>query len=244
MIDKQSPLPIYYQIQELIRKKIDKKEWQTGDVLPSERIFAEQYEVSRMTVRQAVTELVNEGLLRREKGRGTFVAEQKFTQTLQGLTSFTEDMKERGLKPSSRLISFNVREAAGKTARVLGLNDGEAVYEIQRIRLADDSPMAMETTYISKKLIPGLTKNIVQHSIYEYVEAELGLAIGYGEQSLEAALAMKKEAELLEIELNDPVLLISRITHLQDKTPFEYVKSAYRGDRYKFSIQMPRNEQK
>ncbi|MFB4163819.1 GntR family transcriptional regulator [Alteribacillus sp. JSM 102045] len=241
MIDKSSPLPIYYQIQEMIRKKMDAGEWQPGDMLPSERIFAEEFEVSRMTVRQAITELVNEGLLRREKGKGTFVAEKKLEQTLQGLTSFTEDMKARGFEPGNILNYFRVSEANSDTAKALNMKAGEKVYEMQRIRLADKEPMALETTFIHADLIKGLSEKVAGKSLYSYIENEQNLKIGFANQTLESAIAAEKEAELLGIQAGDPILWISRMTHLQDGTPFEYVKSAYRGDRYKFSIHMPRD---
>ncbi|WP_158735722.1 GntR family transcriptional regulator [Alteribacillus sp. YIM 98480] len=242
MIDKSSPLPIYYQIQEMIRKKMNAGEWEPGDMLPSERIFAEEFEVSRMTVRQAIIELVNEGLLRREKGKGTFVAEKKLEQTLQGLTSFTEDMKARGFEPGNILNYFRETQASSDAAKALNINENAKVYEMQRIRLADKEPMALETTYINANLIKGLTEEHAGKSLYQYIEKELNLKIGFADQTLESAVAGKNEAVLLNIKKGDPILWISRLTHLQDDTPFEYVKSAYRGDRYKFSIHMPRDE--
>ncbi|MGY4688717.1 GntR family transcriptional regulator [Salibacterium sp. K-3] len=240
MIDKNSPLPIYYQIQEMIRKKIDTGEWQPGDMLPSERIFSEDFDVSRMTVRQAVTELANEGLLQREKGKGTFVAEPKIEQPLQGLTSFTEDMKARGLEPASVLIQYTLRTAPLKVAEALHAPKDLQVYEIQRIRLADDVPMAYETTFINREISGDIPEDVENRSIYHFLEANRGLHIVDGEQTFEASLASREEAERLDIQEGDPVLLIQRITYLEDGRPFEYVKSAYRGDRYKFTIKMPR----
>ncbi|SDH26844.1 GntR family transcriptional regulator [Alteribacillus persepolensis] len=241
MIDKNSPLPIYYQIQEWIRKKMDDGEWEPGDMLPSERIFAEQFNISRMTVRQAITELVNEGLLRREKGKGTFVAEKKLEQPLQGLTSFTEDMKARGFQPGNKLYEFRVTPPSRDVADALNMKKTDSVYELERVRLADNKPMALEMTSIHAGVVTNLSKDIAQSSLYNYIEQTLGLTIGHASQTLESALAGEKEAELLQIEAGDPILWISRKTHLQDGTPFEYVRSAYRGDRYKFSIHLPRS---
>ncbi|MDQ0298062.1 GntR family transcriptional regulator [Salibacterium salarium] len=240
MIDKTSPLPIYYQIQEMIRGKIDSNEWEPGDMLPSERIFAESYDVSRMTVRQAVTELVNEGLLRREKGKGTFVLEPKIEQTLQGLTSFTEDMRKRGLKPGSKLVKYNLDNPSLKFAEMLQMQGDQQLYEIKRLRLADEVPMALETTYMNKELVGELPEDIENHSLYYILEAEKGLKLGNGEQTFESSLARQEEADYLDIQVGDPVLLIKRMTYLEDGTLFEYVKSVYRGDRYKFTIKMPR----
>ncbi|WP_079474738.1 GntR family transcriptional regulator [Marinococcus halophilus] len=238
-INKKSPLPIYYQIQEMIREKLENGEWPPGYMLPSERIFAEEFDVSRMTVRQAVTELVSEQLLTREKGKGTFVAEPKLEQTLQGLTSFTEDMKARGMKASSELQLFQMEEADTATARLLQL-EGRSVYRMERLRLADHKPMALENSYLNADMFPGLGEEAASGSIYNRLEQEYGITIGSADQSLEASLASEREAELLGIVPGAPVLLISRTTYTADGAPFEHVISSYRGDRYKFRIHMPR----
>ncbi|WP_022793479.1 GntR family transcriptional regulator [Marinococcus halotolerans] len=238
-INKKSPLPIYYQIQEMIRGKLESGEWPPGYMLPSERIFAEEFDVSRMTVRQAVTELVSEQLLTREKGKGTFVAEHKIEQMLQGLTSFTEDMKARGMKASSELQLFQMEEADAATARLLQLKGG-SVYRMERLRLADNKPMALENSYLHAEMFPGLGKEAASGSIYNRLEQDYGITIGSADQSLEASLASEREAELLGIAPGAPVLLISRTTYTADGEPFEHVISSYRGDRYKFRIHMPR----
>src|SRR3954471_13942573 len=108
MINKNSPIPIYYQLEGYIKELIENGELQPGDVLPPEREYAEKYQISRMTVRQAFTQLVNEGYLYRLQGKGTFIAERKIEKPLQGITSFTEDMKARGLTPGSQLINFKI----------------------------------------------------------------------------------------------------------------------------------------
>ncbi|MCD5325882.1 MULTISPECIES: phosphonate metabolism transcriptional regulator PhnF [Pontibacillus] len=235
MLDKRSPLPMYYQIEEHIKQQIQKGAFLPGEMIPSERELSETYDVSRMTVRQSITNMVNDGILYREKGRGTFVAEQKIEQTLQGMTSFTEDMKARGLVPSSRLLHFDVVPAQPEMAEKLGLQEEEELFLIQRIRFADGEPMAVETTFIPAKLVPGLSKDIVQGSLYEYMEAKHGYKIGRATQVIEATIVDQQEAELLQVPLSSPVLVIERNSFLTDGTPFEVVKSAYRADRYKFS---------
>lgn len=152
MINKNSPIPIYYQLGEQIKALIEKGELKPGDALPPEREFAEKYQISRMTVRQAFTQLVNEGYLYRMQGKGTFVAERKIEQLLQGVTSFSEDMKARGLEPSSELIRFEMQPAAASIAEQLSIDESDPVYEIERIRLADGVPMALETSYLPVKL--------------------------------------------------------------------------------------------
>lgn len=241
MIDKSSPLPIYYQIEEQLKKQIENGELKPNDSLPSEREFAERFEISRMTVRQAINNLVNDGYLYRQKGRGTFVSEKKLEQQLVGLTSFTEDMKARGMVPSSKLLSFEIIAASEKIAEQLQISLHAPVYEIKRIRLADDVPMALESVYVSANLVKGLTESIVNDSLYRYIEEELGLKIGEANQTLESILASETEVNHLGISSYSPVLLIQRNTYLQDGTPLEVVKSSYRADRYKFTINMTRS---
>lgn len=187
-----------------------------------------------MTVRQAINNLVNEGYLYRQKGRGTFVSKQKVEQRLHGLTSFTEDMLERGMKPSSKLLSFEVIPAGLETASHLKLKKNAPVYEIKRVRLADDVPMALETTYVPANLVKGLTEEIIHQSLYSYIEEKLNLVISEAFQQIEASIAKESEIKHLQIEKGSPILLILRTSYLHDGTPFEFVKSAYRADRYKF----------
>lgn len=239
-IDKDSLLPIYYQIEEGMKELIATEELKPGDVVPSERELAERYNVSRMTVRQAINNLVNDGYLVRQRGKGTFVANSKIEQGLQGLTSFSEDMRARGMNPSSKLLEFNLIQAPAAIAIKLAINEGEPIYELKRIRLADDLPMAYEMLYISQQLVPNLTKEIVSSSIYEYIENELKINITKGEQSLEASIARKNEAAILQIKEGAPVLLIERTSYMDNQKPLEFVQSVYRGDRYKFKIEMER----
>ncbi|KGA97670.1 GntR family transcriptional regulator [Alkalihalobacillus alcalophilus ATCC 27647 = CGMCC 1.3604] len=240
MIDKSSPLPIYYQIEEQIKQQIVSGILEPGDMLRSEREYAEYYQVSRMTVRQAINNLVALGLIYKKKGSGTFVQEQKIEQALHGLTSFTEDMKTRGLEPSSHLIDFKIVPASQGIATELKIKEHTPVYEIKRIRLGDDVPIAIETNIIPANLVLGLTEEIVINSLYNYIENKLHLRIGNATQIIESATANKTEAELLEIEKQSPILLIERKTYLTDGTPLEIVKSSYRGDRYKFMININR----
>lgn len=241
MINKQSPVPIYYQIEEQIKQLIETGEYKPGDMIPSEREYTEKYDISRMTVRQAITNLVNEGYLYREKGKGTFVAKKKIEQPLIGLTSFTEDMKARGMVPESRLIEFDIIPADATVAHNLELNDGDTVYKISRVRLADNVPMAVETSCIPTKLVQGLTESIVDRSVYDYIENTLNLKIDYATQTVESALVRENERRLLKINENVPIMLIQRNTFLEGGTPIEYVKSSYRADRYKFIVHMSRN---
>lgn len=240
MINKKSHVPIYYQLEEEIKKLIKEKQLQPGDLIPSEREFSEMHSISRMTVRQAINNLTSEGILEKERGKGTFVAQYKLEQSLQGLTSFSEEMKARGMEPSSRILSFQRVKATNEIASKLEIDEGAEVYKINRIRLADSIPMAYEISYLPVDLLPHLIEERVSNSLYEYVEQELKQTIKKATQSIEASAATKEEASILEIEEQSPVLLFHRTGYMENQKPFELVKSIYRADRYKFFIQMER----
>ncbi|TCT17567.1 GntR family transcriptional regulator [Melghiribacillus thermohalophilus] len=240
MINKESPIPIYYQLQEHLKTKIENGELKSGDPIPSEREMAEKYEISRMTVRQAVNNLVNEGLLTRSKGRGTFVADKKIEQPLMKLTGFSEDMKRRGIEPGSKLISFDVIKASKKVSKHLNINEGDSVYQISRLRLGDGDPMAYEVSYLPEKRITKIPEDNIRGSLYSFIEECLGLKIERAIQTLEPSFATALESDMLTIEKGSPVLLLERTTFLHDDVPIEYVKSIYRGDRYKFIAEMRR----
>jgi GntR family transcriptional regulator len=240
MIDKNSPIPIYHQLEEGIKQLIESGQLKPGDGLPSEREYSDKYGVSRMTVRQAIINLVNDRYLYRVKGKGTFVTEPKFEQNLQGLTSFTEDMKARGMKASSKLVNFEIIPADKNLANNLNIQEHGPVYEIKRIRLAEGIPMALERTYISANLVQGLTATIAQDSLYKYIEETLSMKIAGGQQVIEATIANKEEVKLLEIPEHSPVMIMERTSTLADNRIFEVVKSTYRADRYKFMIDLKR----
>lgn len=240
MLDKNSYIPIYIQIEDIIKDRILANEYKIGDVIPSERELSAQFDVSRMTVRQSITNLVNDGLLFREKGRGTFVAKPKLEQPLQGLTSFTEDMRARNMVPSSHILRFEKIIPSIDITRELQLELGEEVFYVIRIRHADDTPMAIERTYIPVKIYPQLDADKLSGSWYSLIENTFQQKIGNAIQLMEAAIVTKEDSKFLQIAQTAPVLIIKRTSYLQDGTPFELVRSVYRADRYKFISQIAR----
>lgn len=240
LVNKNSHIPIYVQIEEELKRQIYLGEYEVGEPIPSERDLSIKFGVSRMTVRQAITNLVLNGLLYREKGRGTFVSTPKLEQPLNGLTSFTEDMRARGLTPSSKLIKFEKQRPSFDVARDLLLEEGEEVYFIVRIRNADSQPMAIERTYIPLHALPNLTEESFNGSLYRLVEDTYGLKIGNAIQQMEAAIVAKEDSKYLQIEPTAVVLMIKRISYLSDGRPFEVVRSSYRADRYKFISEIQR----
>lgn len=231
---------MYYQLEEQIQQMIDSGQLKPSNILPSERELSDTYKISRMTVRQAIINLVNKGYLYRLKGKGTFVSEMKLEQDLRRLTSFTEDMTLRGLNPGSKLLKFTIIEPSSDIKSKLHLDVNEQVFQIQRIRLANDQPIALETTYIPEKLVPDLNEEILNTSIYQYIEKTLQFSIGHATQIIESSKANDLEILHLQLEQGDPVLLIERQTFLENGTPLEIVNSTYRSDKYKFKINIKR----
>ncbi|PBB06362.1 GntR family transcriptional regulator [Salimicrobium humidisoli] len=242
MLNKESPLPMYYQIEEDLKRKIESGIYNYGEAIPSERELSETYEVSRMTVRQAILNMVRNRILYREKGRGTFVAEEKFEQPLQGVTSFSEDMKRRGLTPHNELLIFERQDPDETTKDLLQLKE-EEVYYLKRIRYADDEPMAIEETFIPVHLFPELDADRLEGvSFYEYIETKTAHSIERARQTIEAGTAVFEEARPLSIEEGDAILRIERIGYLSTGVPFERNTSIYRSDRYKFISDMQREK--
>ncbi|MDG4655715.1 phosphonate metabolism transcriptional regulator PhnF [Ectobacillus antri] len=241
-INKYSPFPIYYQIQEWVKNQIESGEWKPGDKIPSEHELCEKFSVSRMTIRQAVNNLVEQGYLLRKRGIGTFVQLPKVEQRLQSMTGFTEDMKMRGMHPSSTLLSFGIVDASAKIAGKLKVAEGTSVYEIRRIRLANQEAIAYETTYLSADVVKDMNERILQHSLYEHLEERLGYKLLRATQTIEASVAGEEEATHLQIAHRAPVLVVEQTSYDEKDLPIEYVKCIYRGDRYKFITTISRQK--
>ncbi len=232
-IDRRSPVPKYYQLKEIIRDMIEKDELGVGQAIPPERELCERYGVSRMTARQAVMELVNEGLLYRVQGLGTFVAEEKVRQSTGRLTSFTQDMRERGMEVSSTVVGVREEDAGPVVARLLRIDPGDRIVRVRRVRNADGKPMALETSHLLYdvgKAILGV--DLAGRSLYEELRGA-GVRIAGAEQSYEAVLVNDSESEHLGVPVGSPAMLMERVTFDAQDRPFEYVKSVYRGDRYR-----------
>ena len=242
-IYRNSPLPRYYQLKEIMRERVQSDEWKPGDLIPSERELSEKYGISRMTARQAITDLVNEGLFYREQGKGTFVSQRKITQQLIRLTGFTEDIKARGQKPGTKVLSAQMFPADETTAEKLRIDQGTLIFRLQRLRLADDKPLAIELSQTSFKDCERLLEeDLEQNSLYRLLETKYGIPLMEADQELEAGLAGTEEAQLLKISLGRPVLFTRRITYTERNQPIEYAKAVYCGNKYIFHTHLKRDQ--
>jgi GntR family transcriptional regulator len=181
-------------------------------------------DISRTVVRQALKDLTYEGLLVREKGRGTFVAGPKINEGLiQELTGFYQDMTGRGLRPVSQILKQHIIPANSRIAKALGIPNGTPVVEIERLRFVNHEPIVLVTTYLPHAICPSLKDvDLRVRSLYEFIEQECGLFIDRGRRTIEAVPANEYEAQLLQIEKGSPLILLNSVSYLQDGTPIEY----------------------
>lgn len=209
-----------------------------GDALPPERTLAPRFAVSRMTLRRAVEELVREGRLVRRQGAGTFVAEPKIAQGL-AVTSFSEDMRQRGAVPSSRTLDVGKVHAGAQLGKRLEISPGDEVIKVTRLRLADDAPMAVETLHVPLNIAPDLDGvALAGASFYDLLHQRYGIDLAGGVQTIEATVTDEVESPMLEVPLHSPAFLFERTSRSQDGRVVEFVRSVYRGDRYQFSVEL------
>lgn len=231
-----SSVPLYIQLKEMLQSAIQDGTFAPGAKLPSERELAERYTVSRMTARQALQLLAREGLTYSRVGKGTYASAPKIPQELQALTSFTEEMARLGMTASSTVIKAEVERAPLDVARHLSLRPGAEIVLLVRVRRANGEPMAVEHTYIDETLCPGLLvgRDFGQMSLYGVLRRDYSLPVVRADQLIDTRMPESWEAELLNIGSLTPVLNIERTTFDADDRPIEFVRSVYRGDKYRF----------
>lgn len=238
-LDKGSMLPIYYQIAQQVKAYIAQQKLREGDVIPTERELCEAFGVSRMTVRQAVDILVGEGLLNRQRGRGTFISTPKISQPLTMLTSFTVDAVARGMTPSSRVISCQAVPASPCVAEKLNIATGETVVQLVRVRCANGEPHAHErTSLLHSMAAPLLTMDLAGRSLYQTLGEVCNLHLVRARESIEAKGCPEKICRLLHIPDTSIVFYIQRVTFDQHNCPVEYVEANYRTDKFRFEVEL------
>lgn len=229
-----SPVPLYVQIKDLLQTQIETGAYVIGQRLPSERELAQRFNVSRMTARQALQSLAQEGLTSSRVGKGTFVSPPRINQELRTLTSFSEDMRERGMAPNSRVVRAEVVQADREIAGRLHIPPKSEIVLLSRVRLADDQPLALETTHIPTAQFPGLLDHhdFSRESLYDVLQADYGCHLVWADQMIQACMPSEAEREALNLDARTPVLRLARVTYNQYDQPVEFVRSVYRGDQY------------
>lgn len=234
--------PLHAQITEALQLQIEAGELKAGENFPSERELAERFGVSRMTVRQALQRLRADGLIYRERGVGTFVANRKIDVHTRNLSGFSEEMVSLGLTPTSRVLQLKRETADDQIAQDLDLDASDEVFRLERLRLADDEPMALETTFLAAQFCPELDKiDLTKNSLYQVLVEEYNLQMHHAAESLEAAAATSFVAKQLGIKTGSPVLVVHRVVYSEANQPIESAHTTYRADRYRATFYLSKN---
>ena len=232
-ISRHVKLPLYHQVYEIVRGNILNGHWQPGDMLPPESELVARYEVSRTVVRQALDMLVNEGLIYRQRGRGTFAAHPTVEQSLVRLISFTDDMRQRGCVPGTEVLFSGLVPAPEEIAAKLEIGPGEELARLDRLRLADGEPMSIERSYLVHRHCSGiLDGDYVSNPLREALEQGYNIHWTRASQVIRATSATGKMAHLLSIKPRSALLHIERVSYWQGSIPVELLHIYYRGDRY------------
>jgi GntR family transcriptional regulator len=241
-IDPYAAVPKYFQLASILRQQIDNGEWQPRNAIPSERQLEVMYNISRTTIREAIDYLTRQGYLYREHGRGTFVSPPKLQKGLMELTSFSEDLSKRGIRPGQIIRDISMVVPPASILQRLELQPGTSMLRLERIRLGNDVPIGLQTSYLS--LEPGQTITRAEMeaagSLYRLIQEKFHIIPSEADETLEVTIATKEEAELLQIEEGAPLLLSERVLFAQNRKPVEYVKILYRGDRYRYYVRLSR----
>jgi GntR family transcriptional regulator len=237
-VDKTAPVPIYQQLQDQLEKLIADGTWRPHEPLPSETVLAERLRISVMTVRQAMARLVNQGLIYREKGRGTFVTPRPLEHRLHRLESFTEDMQARGIAPSSKTLVFEIIPAPDNVADQMGLARSKPVLHLKRLRLVDGRPVALHDAYIPR---PNFQRDELEAigSLYALLEQK-GFELCEADETLEAIVADEELSHRLRVPRGAPILKAARLTWDRQRIPVEMVAAFYRADFYRYAVRLRR----
>lgn len=236
-INRVSFKPVYLQISDLIREDIENGKLKPGDRIWSERFIMEEFNVSRNTAQRAIEELFHDGLVARIQGKGTFITKPKVSYGLQRLTSFSEEMRFLGKQPTSQLLSLTKMLPPSSMAQKLHLQTTDEIYQLERIRFADDLPMAHQVSCMPEFLCPGLEKyDFTRESLYFVLESHYNLRLSWEKQVVKPVIAHQEEAKLLLIKSGMPLLLVEGVAYLEDNTPVEAKRILYRSDVYEFTV--------
>jgi Transcriptional regulators len=235
-----SGVPLYYQLVSIIKRNITGGILKPGDLLPSEAEIIETYQVSRSTVRQALGALQSEGLVFRRRGKGTYISNPKVKRKLDNLYSFSNDMIQQGLVPKSQIITFTKIKPALDLVQNLHLSEADAmVFEIIRVRLADDEPLLLETTFVPVKFCPFLEREMLENdSLYRILRERAFLTPFYAVETYEPMVFKKNEAVLLKCKPGMCGYFVERTSYLETGEIFELTQSLVRGDRCRFEVEL------
>ncbi|MCD6239083.1 MAG: GntR family transcriptional regulator [Thermotogae bacterium] len=230
---------LYQQVKDNIIAMIENHRLKPGDRIPSERELSRKFNIGRMTIRQGITELVNEGVLYRVQGRGTFVNLKPIRQPLGKLMSFTEEIRNLGYEPGAKLIDKAIIEADHEIALNLKIRDKEKVIKAVRLRFVDNEIFSLNFSYFSYEKFPEIMNmDLGCLSLYKMIEEKLGFKIKKAVETLGATSASNDVAKIMKIKKDTPLLLMKRTTYVMKDTPIEFVRVFFLPDKYNFEIQL------
>ena len=237
-LKKDVPIPLYFQLKRRIERKIKKGELTAGDLLPSERVLARKYDVSRPTIRQALNELVNEGLLFKEKGKGTFVSKPKIDYGfIQKLTTFYEDMENKGYQLKTSIRKKELKKPTRRVAKKLDIECDHKIIFLDRLRYINNEPIVRVFNFLPYKNCPELLDiDLKNKSLYKIMDKKFGIRYFRAEISLFPTVAEKYDADLLGVKEGAPIHLMENITYDQNDEPMDYFESRFRGDKGKVMV--------
>jgi GntR family transcriptional regulator len=240
-IDPQSPLPLYAQLESVLAAEIVAGRFPSGSRLLNEDELVKRYAVSRTTVRQTIQNLIRRGMIEIRRGKGTFVLQPKVTQELTQLSGFVEDMQSLGRNASARLLDKQTVPASESVARQLAITAGTPVVRIQRVRLADNSPLSFDETYLPREIGERILENDLEtEPIFSLLEQKYDTPLVEAEYRLEAISADTTVARALGIVAGSPIFLIERTSYTSGRQPVDYEKLYYRGDQIRFVTRLAR----
>jgi GntR family transcriptional regulator len=236
-VSKSSHIPMRYQIEQAMRERIESGIWKPGQQLPSEMELCTRYKVSRTTMRQAISHLVDEGLIVRERGRGSFIRDSMITAGARGLTSFSDEMAALGKHAGAQVLSIQQEPASAEIAKRLRIKEEEPVVVIKRVRYANESPIGIQIASLPSERFPGLeTADLANQSLYTYLQQRYGVVVAEAEEIFTITSISGTDAQLLMIADGTCGFHVERLTFDDNKEPFEFVTSLMRSDRYRIQL--------
>ena len=237
-MDKKPKIPLYLQLMEDLIKKMGSGNFRENEKLPSERELCEIYDMSRITVRQALQELEREGYIFKLHGKGTFVAPKSINQNLVKLYSFTEEMKKMGKTPATEVLSFKQITVDEHLASKMEVDPYEEAFQVVRLRLADNEALLYETSYLPKKIFPKLKEeNLNKRPMYDIFYQDYQVSVTRAMERFSATSVGEMEANHLNMQVNQPAMLIKRHAYHQDQL-IEYTVSVARGDKFDYTVEL------
>ncbi|WP_173915436.1 GntR family transcriptional regulator [Halobacillus sp. Marseille-Q1614] len=239
-VNPNKDLALYLQLKELFIERIQNGDWEPDKLIPTEQELMKEFDVSRTTIRQAVSILVQEGLVEKKQGRGTIVKPRKLSGNLTQLKGFAEEVLERGQNPRSRLIRAEFKENLHHEKTMLDIKDDQPILLIERIRFADDIPVALERTCWPKDIGDILIKHDLDEARYYEILENYNVYLNRASEKINAINATIDEADALGIRAGEALLEMTRLSYGVNDRPIEYTKTKYRNDQYHYSLELKR----